>query len=145
METFFVSYKRYYLLVVSSVVLRRFLSHITGITYQLYNLLYGDVFCLIKQVLLTSCTICCMETFFVSYNRYNLPVVQYVAWRRVLSHITGITYQLYYLLYGNVFVSYNMYYLPVVQSVVWRHYLSHITGITYQLYNLLYGDVFCPI
>ena len=106
METLFVSYNRYNLQVVQSVVWRRLLSHIAGITYKLYNLLYGDVF---------------------------------------LSHIKGITYKLYNLLYGDVFVSYNRYNLPVEQSVVWRLFLSHITGITYKLYNLLYGDVFCLI
>ena len=125
MGTFFVSYNSCNLPVVSSVLWGHFWSHITAVTY--------------------SCIICCIETFLshitgITYKLYNLLYGDVF-----LSHIKGITYKLYNLLYGDVFVSYNRYNLPVEQSVVWRLFLSHITGITYKLYNLLYGDVFLPI
>ena len=103
MGTLFVPYNSCNLPVVSSVVWRHLWSHITAVTYKLYHQLYGDFFCLIQQLYLTSFIICCMGTFFVSYNSCNLHVVSSVLWRHVWSQITAVTNQLYYLFYGDGF------------------------------------------
>ena len=103
MGTFFVSYSSCTLPVVLSVLWGHFLSHIPAVPYPLYYLFYGDIFCLIYQLYLTSCIICFMGTFFFSYNSCNLHVVSSVLWRHFWSHITALTYKLYNLFYGDVF------------------------------------------